>query len=75
VQYGAKAAIRGQCFKTFITVVYEFSQKARVFVSGKFIRPSLMFTGNAKTYPNEVPFKCFTVGLAPDHTHKHYIRL
>jgi len=36
-----------------------------VFVPIKLFQRSLMFVGNAGSYPSEAPFGCFTLGLAP----------
>ncbi len=34
----------GQFYKTFLSVIYEFSEKARVFIPGKLFKPSLTYT-------------------------------
>ncbi len=34
-----------------------------------------MFVGKARTYPNEAPFRCSTLGLAPGLALKQYTRL
>ncbi len=41
--------------KLFTAVIYEFSKKARVFVPGKPLHPSLMFAGKARPYEIEGP--------------------
>ncbi len=51
--YGCKKfyniATRGQCYKTFLYDIYEFLQPARVFVSGKLFKPSLMLADNPRS--------------------------
>jgi len=59
---------RGQCYKTFSDVSYDFS---RVFVPGKPFQPSPMFSGMGGAYLSEAPFRCSTLGQAPGLTHKH----
>jgi hypothetical protein len=36
-------------YKTFLSVIYELSEKAKVFVLGKHCQPSLMFVGKARS--------------------------
>ncbi len=36
---------------------------------------SLMFVNKAGVYSGEAPFRCFTLGLAPGLTYKHYTML
>jgi hypothetical protein len=54
--------IRGQYYKRFTDVIYKFSYQAKVFAPGKPFQPSLMFVGKAIVYPNELPFRCSTLG-------------
>jgi hypothetical protein len=42
----------------FAAVIYDFSQKARAFVSDKPFQPMLMFAGKAGSYPT----MCSTLG-------------
>ncbi len=42
---------RGQCYKTFLSLIYDFRNKL-VFVPGKPFQPSLMFVGKARAYPS-----------------------
>jgi len=44
---------RGQCYKTFLSLVYQFLYLARVFVPGEPFQPGLMFAGKARAYPSE----------------------
>jgi hypothetical protein len=46
----------------FLSVLYEFSEQARVFVLGKLFQPYLMFVGKAVAYQSRVPFTLSTVG-------------
>ncbi len=39
------------CYKTFLTVIYEFLQKGGVFVPGRPFQPILMFAGKARSLP------------------------
>ncbi len=55
-------ATRGQCYKTFLSVIYEFSQSAKVFVPGKPFQLSLMYASKARAYLSGVPFSLFTLG-------------
>jgi hypothetical protein len=55
--------------KLFSSVIYEFSLQARVFVLGKPFQPGLMFAAKTGAYPNEIPFRCSTLGQAPGLTH------
>ncbi len=57
--------------KLFTAVSYNFSIYARAFITNKPFQPSLMFAGKAGAFPSEAPFKCSTLGLAPDFIHKH----
>ncbi len=41
--------IRGQCYKTFLSVTYIFSLKATVFVPGKPFQSGLIFEGPEPT--------------------------
>ena len=61
--------------KLFSAVSYDFFNKARAFVPGKALRPSLMFVGKAGVYPNEALFTRSTLGKASGLTHKHKTRL
>jgi len=47
--------------KLFTSVNYECSEKARVLVPGKPLKPSLMFASKAGLYSSEEPFRCSTL--------------
>jgi hypothetical protein len=47
--------------KLSTAVIYEFSQYARAFVSGKVFQHSLMFAGKDGAYASEAPFKGSTL--------------
>ncbi len=57
--------VRGQCYKTFLSVIYGFSLKARVFVPGKPFQSSLMFVGEARNLPWSGAPRCSTPGQVP----------
>jgi len=52
---------KGLYYKTFTVVIYGFSQKARVFTSGKPVQPNIMFPGTAVAYPSGAPERCSTL--------------
>ena len=49
---------RGQCYNTFLSIIYEFLKRARVFVLGKLFYPIVINTlaqyENSKTYGQKV---------------------
>ena len=49
-----KSAPGPNVIKLFTSVIYKFSQYARVFVSGKPFQPSLMFVRKVGAYPSGV---------------------
>ena len=49
-----------QCYKTFLSVIYELSKQARVFVPGKLFQPSLIFEGKSGACPIRVFERWFT---------------
>ncbi len=49
---------KGQMLQKITVVINEFSEYARVLVSGKPIQPSLMFLSKAGAYTSEAPFRC-----------------
>ncbi len=59
----------------FKAVIYGFLQQARVFVPGRSLKSSLMFRGKARAYPSEAPFRCSTLGQAPELNHTYQTRL
>jgi hypothetical protein len=42
---------RDNVTKLFLSTIYTFSLKVRVFVPGKFLEPCLMFVGKARSLP------------------------
>ncbi len=57
--------------KLFKALIYERSERAIVFVTGKPFQPSLMFEGKAGANSREAPFKCSALVEAPGITYKH----
>jgi hypothetical protein len=55
------SALGPNVIKLFMSVIYECSQKARVFVPGKPFQLSLMFGGKAEAYLSEGPVRCSTL--------------
>ncbi len=58
-----KNSARDQFYKAFLSVIYEFSYKARAFVLGKPFQPSQMFSDKAGAYPSEAPLHSTLVTL------------
>ncbi len=65
----------GLYYKTFYGHNLRISEINQGFVLGKPFQPSLMFAVKAGAYLTEAPFRCSTLGQAPDLTHKHQTRL
>ncbi len=61
--------------KLFTAVIYKFSEKARLFVSCKPFKDSIVFVGEAGVYNSETAFKCSTLRLASGLAHKRITRL
>jgi hypothetical protein len=53
--------LRTSVIKLFTAVSYDFSKKVGAFVPAKPFQPSLMFSGKARAYPSEAPFRCSTL--------------
>ncbi len=66
-----KTDLTGQSYKSFYICNLHISVLTRAFIQGKPYQPSLMFAGKAGDYPSELPFRCCTLGKAPDLNHKH----
>ncbi len=54
--------------KNFTAVILKCAYKARVFVTGNTLQPSLMFLSKAGAYLSETTFKGSTLGWTPGLT-------
>ncbi len=48
-----------------MVVIYKCSKQARVLAPGRPFQPRLMLLSKAGAYSSEVPFRCSTLGEAP----------
>jgi len=61
--------------KLFTTVIYKCSYQEKVFDTGWFVQPGLMFVSKAGAYLTEAYFICSTLGWALGLNNKHYTRI
>ncbi len=54
----------------YFLITYKWPLQAKVFVTGRPYKPTLMFTGMARFYLFGAPYRCSTPGLASSLTHK-----
>jgi hypothetical protein len=64
-----------QCYKTFLSVIYELSKQARVFVPGKLFQPSLIFEGKSGACPISIVSKRRVTRVASGFICKHLTRM
>ncbi len=71
----ASPTSRHQCYKTFLSVIYELSNKLECLSTTFLFQPSLMFVGKARSLPqNGAPERCFT-RLSSSLAYKQQTRL
>ena len=51
-----------KCYETFTSVIYEYLQEAKVFVTGKPVHPSPMFVRKGGAYPSGTPKRRSSLG-------------
>ncbi len=56
--------------KLFTVVIYEFFVISRSVLTGNHFQRSLIFVSKSRKYSSEALFRCSTLGLAPNLTHR-----